>query len=354
MDWLISYGDFGCGIGLGYFPLVTNSWKYFPEKKGLLSGIILCCFGMGSFFWTFIADKMINPDEGKVQSSGDDKGYYSIEIAEKILNFWLFMIFASIVSTVIVGFLAFDFYEDENNEKSTSLVKSETKEEKKKIDTKLILRIFFSWEYSRVVVMQVGTNIFLYLVSVTMRPFGETIKNLPVDPLQKLSLVTSIVNGLSRIVWGFIIDLLGIKICLYTNIIIYIASSGTYYFLGGNIVLYYIINILTTLANSGNSILMPMVNKQLCGDIFLIVWGYAGIYYGLSSWIGPIFVKVLNIKERGEVVYMITYLICCGFCVNSLILAFFIGDKPIDYNKYKSHEELNIEMKKTGETPPEE
>jgi len=32
------------------------------------------------------------------------------------------MIFASIVSTVIVGFLAFDFYEDENNEKSTSLV----------------------------------------------------------------------------------------------------------------------------------------------------------------------------------------------------------------------------------------
>ena len=68
MDWLISYGDFGCGIGLGYFPLVTNSWKYFPEKKGLLSGIILCCFGMGSFFWTFIADKMINPDEGKVQS----------------------------------------------------------------------------------------------------------------------------------------------------------------------------------------------------------------------------------------------------------------------------------------------
>lgn len=264
------------------------------------------------------------------------------------------MIFASIVSTVIVGFLAFDFYEDENNEKSTSLVESETKEEKKKIDTKLILRIFFSWEYSRVVVMQVGTNIFLYLVSVTMRPFGETIKNLPVEPLQKLSLVTSIVNGLSRIVWGFIIDLLGIKICLYTNIIIYIASSGTYYFLGGNIVLYYIINILTTLANSGNSILMPMVNKQLCGDIFLIVWGYAGIYYGLSSWIGPIFVKVLNIKERGEVVYMITYLICCGFCVNSLILAFFIGDKPIDYNKYKSHEELNIEMKKTGGTPPEE
>jgi len=56
---LLAMGIFGCGIGLGYFPLITCSWKYFPAKKGILSGVILCCFGMGSFIWTFIAESLI-------------------------------------------------------------------------------------------------------------------------------------------------------------------------------------------------------------------------------------------------------------------------------------------------------
>lgn len=200
--------------------------------------------------------------------------------------------------------------------------------------------------------MQIGCTIFLYMVSVTMRPFGESVKKLDIELLKKLSLTNSILNGLSRIAWGFIIDLLGLKICLFTNIIIFIISSGCYYFFGADIVLYFIINIITTIANSGNSVLMPMINKKINGDYFLILWGYAGLYYGLSSWIGPISVKVLGINDAGEAVYLITYLICCGFCVISLILAFFIGDKPIDYSKYQTSSETSkpeeVELKRNS------
>ena len=64
--------------------------------------------------------------------------------------------------------------------------------------------------------MQIGCTIFLYMVSVTMRPFGESVKKLDIELLKKLSLTNSILNGLSRIAWGFIIDLLGLKICLFT------------------------------------------------------------------------------------------------------------------------------------------
>ena len=332
-------GIFGCGIGLGYFPLLNNSWKYFPEKKGILSGIILCCFGMGSFFWTFIADLLINPDNKPVDNKEGSpyKGYYDESVSDKITNFWLLMVFIVIAFMGIIGLLSFDYYEDEDA-KSSDLVETleEEKKEEKTIDTRLIIRIFFSWEFSRVVIMQIGTNIFLYLVSVTMRPFGESVKGLDIQHLKTLSLTNSIVNGLSRIAWGFIIDIIGIKISLYTNITIFIISSASYYFFGGNIVLYFIINIITTIANSGNSVLMPMFNKQINGEYFLILWGYAGLYYGASSWVGPIAVKVLNIEKRGEEVYLVTYLICCGFCVISLILAFFIGDKPIDYSKYQT------------------
>lgn len=341
---LLAMGIFGCGIGLGYFPLITCSWKYFPEKKGTLSGFILCCFGMGSFIWTFIADFLINPDGDEVQNEGDFKDYYSPEskACTYITKFWLLMFFISIGFAVIVGLLSFDYYEYEQNEEISSLiesVESKKENEKKKVETRLIIRIFFSWDFSRVVIMQVGCAMFLYLVSVTMRPFGESVKKLPIGPLKILSLTNSILNGISRIIWGFVIDLIGIKICLITDIIIFIISSASYYFFGGNIILYFIINIITTIASSGNSVIMPMVNKQINGEYFLILMGYAGLYYGLSSWIGPFFVKVLDIKERGEIVYLITYLICCGFCINSLVLAFFIGNKPIDYDKFRKDSE---------------
>ena len=347
---LIAMGIFGCGIGLGYFPLLNNAWKYFPEKKGILSGVILCCFGMGSFFWTFIADSLINPDDKKVE----EDGYYNISVADKIKDFWLLMTFIVIGFMVIIGLLAFDYYEDKKDSQSSDLIESKEEEKKKdkKIDTRLIIKIFFSWEFSRVVIMQIGCTIFLYMVSVTMRPFGESVKKLDIELLKKLSLTNSILNGLSRIAWGFIIDLLGLKICLFTNIIIFIISSGCYYFFGADIVLYFIINIITTIANSGNSVLMPMINKKINGEYFLILWGYAGLYYGLSSWIGPISVKVLGINDAGEAVYLITYLICCGFCVISLILAFFIGDKPIDYSKYQTSSETSkpeeVELKRNS------
>jgi len=345
-------GIFGCGIGLGYFPLLNNAWKYFPQKKGLLSGIILCCFGMGSFFWTFIADWLINPNNEFVVSNKEEKdyGYYKPNVCDKITDFWFLMAFIVLVFMVIIGFLSFDYYEDKSIQSCESIEdEEEEKKEEKKINTKLIIRVFFSWDYSRIVIMQIGCNIFLYMVSVTMRPFGESVKKLPIKPLKTLSLINSILNGLSRIVWGFIIDLLGIKLSLYINIIIFIISSGGYYFFGGNIVLYFIINIITTIANSGNSVLMPVFNKSIIGDYYLILWGYGGLYYGVSSWIGPISVKVLNINKGGEIVYLITYLICCGFCVVSLFLAFCIGDKPIDYSKYQKVSEISsssIELNK--------
>ena len=200
--------------------------------------------------------------------------------------------------------------------------------------------------------MQFGTSMFLYLVSTMMRPFGEQVKRLSIEGLQILSLVCSILNGVCRIIWGPLIDCIGIKACVYIDIVIYIISSGTYYFCGSNIILYYIINIITQFGNSGSAVIMAILNRTICGEYFLILWGYAGIIYGISSWVGPFFVKVLNINEKGEdfsYVYMITFFICCGLCWITLILYCFIGDKPIDFNKYKTPEELKIEAEKNKE-----
>jgi OFA family oxalate/formate antiporter-like MFS transporter len=339
-------GIFGCGIGLGYMPLVTISWKYFPEHKGLLSGIILACFGSGTFMWSAIADKIINPENKQTVD-----GYYPPESPESsnINKFWLFMIFTVIGCLIIVFLLGFDYEEDNNNGNENKLIEENKEKENKdnKVNTKLLLKIFFSWEYSRIVIMSVCCTIFIYLLSITMKSFGVSVNDLSLENINILSYVTAIENGICRVIWGQVIDCIGIKLALFIDISIFIGASGFYYFCGSNIVLYYIINIIAQIGTSGNSVLMPMINRQKSGEYFLILMGYAGLYYGLSSWIGPFFVKVLDIQKRGGIVYMITYLICCGCSILSLILACSMGDEPIDYNKYKSPDELNLSEIKT-------
>ena len=79
---------YGLGIGMGYYPILKTTWKYFPEKKGFLTGLILCVFGLCPFIFTSIADAVINPGG----EEPNDKGIFTQEyIAIRMRNFSLIM-----------------------------------------------------------------------------------------------------------------------------------------------------------------------------------------------------------------------------------------------------------------------
>lgn len=40
---------FGTGVGLAYTAPMVNGWKWFPNKKGLVSGAVVAGFGSGGF-----------------------------------------------------------------------------------------------------------------------------------------------------------------------------------------------------------------------------------------------------------------------------------------------------------------
>jgi hypothetical protein len=60
---LFLYGIiFPIGIGLTYFIPLMCGWEWMPNNKGLVSGIILCGFGFGSFIFGFVAMAIVNPN----------------------------------------------------------------------------------------------------------------------------------------------------------------------------------------------------------------------------------------------------------------------------------------------------
>ena len=40
---------FGTGIGLAYTAPMVNGWRWFPDRKGMVSGAVVAGFGAGGF-----------------------------------------------------------------------------------------------------------------------------------------------------------------------------------------------------------------------------------------------------------------------------------------------------------------
>ena len=51
----------GLGFGLVYMLPIRNAWLFFPEKKGTVSGIILCAKSLGAVCWSELAAFLANP-----------------------------------------------------------------------------------------------------------------------------------------------------------------------------------------------------------------------------------------------------------------------------------------------------
>ena len=40
---------------------IYNSWKYFPDNKGLVGGIVVAGFGFGAFVFNIVSTAIVNP-----------------------------------------------------------------------------------------------------------------------------------------------------------------------------------------------------------------------------------------------------------------------------------------------------
>jgi len=84
--FLISYGMMsGIGCGLNYMIPVCCGWEYYPEKKGLITGIIFSAYGLGSFFYSLISTALVNPEGISPKVPSDSNlPFFDEEIAMRV------------------------------------------------------------------------------------------------------------------------------------------------------------------------------------------------------------------------------------------------------------------------------
>lgn len=52
----------GIGCGCNYLVPLVCCWEWFPERKGLMSGLITGSFAAGSFIFIQVATFIVNPE----------------------------------------------------------------------------------------------------------------------------------------------------------------------------------------------------------------------------------------------------------------------------------------------------
>lgn len=81
--FVLIYGiGFGLTSGLIYLIPLYNAYKYFPQKKGLLTGIIMGGYGLGTFISSLLFLKMVNPNNEKIENDG----YFSQNVADNFTS----------------------------------------------------------------------------------------------------------------------------------------------------------------------------------------------------------------------------------------------------------------------------
>jgi len=93
---------FGLMNGLTYMVPVHHGWLWFPERSGLVSGIIIGGFGLGPLIFNNVSLSVINPHNVSI---GED-GRFPDEINEKFIQMmmtvWLCWLITVVISVILI------------------------------------------------------------------------------------------------------------------------------------------------------------------------------------------------------------------------------------------------------------
>ena len=74
----------GLGCGTCYMVPLVCAWEYFPEKKGLMTGIILGALGFGSLGSPLVSTALVNPTGADPTIEDGDLTFFDASVADRV------------------------------------------------------------------------------------------------------------------------------------------------------------------------------------------------------------------------------------------------------------------------------
>jgi len=274
----------GSGIGLGYVVPIAVGMRWFPDKKGLITGLAVAGFGFGATLWMALADKLGPIGGGQIiQNIGISNTFIAYGIAYLVI--------------VLIGSIWMVFPPE--GWKPEGWKPPEANASKPVAGT----IDFTSSQMLRTPQFYLILLTFAFGASAGLMSIG-LMKLWPMQALQDkgislevassaatlaMAVFFALFNGLGRILWGMISDRIGRKL----SIIIMAASQGVFVYLfqwmAGNEYTLYLFAMLIGFNFGGNFALFPTITADTFGTKHVGQnYGWVFLAYAIGGIFGPI------------------------------------------------------------------
>ncbi len=291
----------GIGISLAYVVPIKIGMSWFPDKKGLITGLRVAGFGFGATLWVKLAG-----------SWGQLIDRYGLSN-----TFTIYGIIFILMLLVGSQWMVFSDKDSQANKKSRTSLKDSSKAS---ILTKVnFYKIFTTFMFSASAgLMTIGLMKILPEKALIENNPNLTILKAGAIAGTAMAVFFSLANGSGRIIWGWLSDLIGQK----NSVVLMTSVQGIlivlFPLLAESESLLYLMSTLIGFNFGGNFSLFPSLTAQLFGvESVGKNYGYVFMAYGLGGIIGPILGGVLGDLRNLNLAFLI-----CGFlCVIASFIA---------------------------------
>jgi len=265
----------GAGIGLGYVVPIAVGIKWFPDKKGLISGLGVAGFGFGATLWVKMGEPMIA-----------EYGVMNVFLYYGIIFFCLVFIGSLAMVNPPEGYAVAGAQAASRKQSRSTLGQSEYLHDEM-LKTRQFWTIWIIFMFGALAGLMVIGNIKLFGIS-SLQDAGMSESEASVAAGTAMAFY-AIANGIGRIAWGTASDKLGRPRSILLMSLIQGIMMLLLLRLGTNVGTFTIAAIIIGFNFGGNFALFPTITADYFGSKSVGKnYGYTFTSYGVGGIVGPI------------------------------------------------------------------
>ena len=285
----------GAGIGFAYVVPIAVGMRWFPDKKGMITGLAVAGFGFGAMLWVKLAGSWGN----LIEDIGLANTFmiYGVAFALMVIIGGLWMKWPP------EGWKPKGYVEKKN---VTSTGSGEEFTSKEMLSTPQFYLIFFTFIFSAGAGLMAIGLMKLYPMEALMANGLSKVEASAIAGTA-MAVFFSLANGLGRIIWGMLSDKLGRK----NSILIMTATQGIlmilFTYMAGTEWLLYLGATLIGFNFGGNFALFPTITADTFGTKTVGQnYPYIFLAYGVGGVLGPILGGTLGDMGNFPVAFVIS------------------------------------------------
>lgn len=285
----------GSGIGLAYVVPIAVGVKWFPDRKGMLTGLAVAGFGFGATIWVKWAGSWGGGLLNNLDLFGLD-GVRSVFLFYGVIFALIVIIGSLVMKDPPEGWLPKGYTPpSQSSSSATGAVEFDSGEVLK---TRQFYMIFVTFVFSALAGLMVIYSIKLFGIdSLTFSKLGsldisnpdfESTRNWASAIAGTAMATYAILNGLGRIIWGVVSDKIGRRTSIFLMCLIQGIVMLFFFKLGSDTVTFIIAAAIIGFNFGGNFALFPAVTADFFGNKTVGKnYGLVFFAYGIAGIVGP-------------------------------------------------------------------